>query len=116
MKTRDELNKMTKQAIIDLVCDNELLHRVNSIRAITFGAVSFVEAVGRELADKDHAFSPIIHSRIDGAGDLEIVIPKQVTARERNLTTAIKCSKALKSKNNSAKHTSVKPDFIKSEY
>jgi hypothetical protein len=116
MKTRDELNKMTKQAIIDLVCDNELLHRVNSLRAITFGAVSFVEAVGNELKNRCHAFMPIIQAFNTVNGDLMIHIPKQVSTRDRNLATAIKCSKALKSKNNSAKHTSVNPDFIKSEY
>jgi hypothetical protein len=76
MKTRDELNEMTKQEIIDLVCNNELLHRVNSLRAINFAAVRFVEQVGRELADRDHAFSRIIHARFDGAGDLEIIIPQ----------------------------------------
>jgi hypothetical protein len=66
---------MTKQEIINLVCENELLHHVNSIRAITLGTVAFVEAVGNEIKNKEHSFMPIIQAFNTKNGDLMIHIP-----------------------------------------
>jgi hypothetical protein len=96
MKTRDELNKMTKQEIINLICNNELLHKVNSIRAITFGTVSFVEAVGNEIKNREHTFMPIIQAFNTVNGDLMIHIPKMHDDPEVKAKRALKCSKAAR--------------------
>jgi hypothetical protein len=75
MKTRDELNKMTKQQIINLIENNELLSRVDGFNSISLGTVMFVENVGKQLADESHMFHGIINSTVNDDGDLVITLP-----------------------------------------
>jgi hypothetical protein len=129
---------MTKQEIINLVCENELLHHVNSIRAITLGTVAFVEAVGNEIKDREHSFMPIIQAFNTANGDLMIHIPKisNVTAKpvkqaSRPDPTEIVRSrsgwvvpasgkwyarKVVAHRENSRLQSSAAPDIIKFEY
>jgi hypothetical protein len=78
MRNREELNKMSKKQIIELVCANELLPRIrpNSLRSITLGTVGYIAAVGRELADKpEHGFKAIIRAKYTTDGSLVVVLP-----------------------------------------
>jgi len=86
MKTRDELEKMNKCSLIELILANELLPKVHNDKdfrstGLTLGQVSYVEEVGKSIADQRTAFHPIIHSTIDElTEELIITVPSMAKA------------------------------------
>lgn len=84
MKTRDELEKMNKCALIEYILNNEVLPVVRdngNTNGLNLAQVCYVEQVGKSIADKRTCFHPIIHSRIDPeTDDLIITVPSMSKA------------------------------------
>jgi hypothetical protein len=66
---------MTKKAIIDYVCNNEVLSDLSgNFDFVSIGHVQMVERVGKALLGHPGNFNKIIKS-VDNAGDLVITLP-----------------------------------------
>ena len=95
MKTKDELNSMTKKQLLAYIGANEVLPKVDQDRGLMLGQVCYVEEIGRSIADKRTCFHAIIHADTDADGSLVITCPSTARVEAENLATMMEINRAI---------------------